>query len=445
MAPTTDTEREQPRATPGPGPAPARVAPRSGLDARVRVPGSKSISNRALVVAALARGESRLSGLLQSEDIDAMSRCLGALGVEIAPATESAAGTWRVGGTGGALRAPDTALDVHASGTAMRLLTAVATLAPGPVEIDGTARLRERPAGELVAALDALGAGARALGPGGCPPLRVAGGGLEGGSATIDARRSSQFVSAVLLVAPLARRDVRLALRDGVLASRPYVDVTLRCMQAFGAEARWAGDALEVSAGRGYRGRAFAIEPDASTAAYFFCAAALAGGRVRVEGLPGDSLQADMGLLDVLAAMGCRVERAPDGVAVRGPDGPLRGVDVDMNAMPDAVLALAVTAAFAEGTTRIRNVAHLRLKESDRLAALETELRRLGAGAQATGAGDLVVEPAPLRAAEIETYDDHRMAMAFALAGLRVPGISIRDPGCVAKSWPKYFEALEGL
>jgi len=414
------------------------IRPRGPLDATVRVPGSKSITNRAVLAAALARGESRLEGALASDDTEAMRRALAELGVEV----EAQGATWTVRGTGGVLAAPKRTLDARASGTTARFLAAAATLAAGPVVIDGSPRMRERPIDDLARALALLGAKVEVLGRDGCPPLRVAGGGLRGGRAPIDARRSSQFVSAVLLAAPCAREDVVLEPVGGVIVSRPYVELTLAVMRAFGADAGWAGPALRVAAGVGYRGSAYAIEPDASAAAYPFAAAAIAGGVVRVPGLPSDSQQADLGLLDVLARMGCKVERGADAIAVKG--GPLVGVDVDMNAMPDAVLALAVVALFAEGPTRIRNVANLRIKETDRLAALERELGRLGARARASADG-LEIEPGPLRGAAIETYDDHRMAMAFALAGLRVPGVVIREPGCVAKTWPDYFEALERL
>jgi 3-phosphoshikimate 1-carboxyvinyltransferase len=418
------------------------VAPRGPLDAVVAVPGSKSLSNRALVAAALARGESRLSGVLGSEDIEAMRAALVALGAEVQALGRHG---WRVRGSDGALRAPSGTLDARASGTAARFLTAIATLAPGPSLIDGTPRLRERPIADLAEALSRLGAEVEVLGRNGCPPVRIAGGGLPGGAAAVDARRSSQTVSALLLAAPYARADVELELVEGALVSRPYVELTLQVMRDFGAEAGWTpAGRLHVRAGHGYRGRRYAVEPDASSAAYFFCAAAIAGGRVRVPGLRPDSVQADLGLLAVLEQMGCRVARDAEGVEVTGPDGALAGVDVDMNAMPDAVLALAVTAAFASGPTRIRNVAHLRLKESDRLAALERELGKLGCAARAE-ADALAIEPGPLHGAEIATYDDHRMAMAFALAGLRVPGVVIRDPACVAKSWPKYFDALGRL
>jgi 3-phosphoshikimate 1-carboxyvinyltransferase len=201
---------------------------------------------------------------------------------------------------------------------------------------------------------------------------------------------------------------------------------------------------LHVSPEHRYRACDYAIEPDASTAAYFFAAAAIAGGRVLVEGLPRDSTQADMGFLDLLARMGCEVEAGASGIALRGPRGALKPVDVDMNAMPDAVLAAAVAALFADGTSRIRNVGNLRIKESDRLAALERELRRLGADARAD-ADSLVITPGPLRPADIATYADHRMAMAFALSGLRIPGVRICDPACVSKSWPGYFDALAAV
>jgi 3-phosphoshikimate 1-carboxyvinyltransferase len=421
---------------------PLEIQPRGPLEARVEVPGSKSDTNRALVLAALARGESELLGALDADDTSAMRDCLAGLGVAI---EEREPTRWRVHGCGGALAAPRQGLDVRASGTTARFVTAVATLAPGTTRIDGTARMRERPIDDLVHALRELGATIEIEGQRGCPPLRVQGGGLRGGRATIDASRSSQYVSAILLVAPYAELDLELHLKCGVLVSRPYVDLTLRAMRSFGAEAGWRGDAeLFVRAGLGYRGRAYRIEPDASSAAYVFTAAAVAGGRVRVPGLPADSAQPDLRLLDRLAEMGCRVSRRGDEVELAGPTGKLRALDVDMNESPDAVVALAVACLFADGPSTIRNVAQLRLHETDRLAALETELRRLGARAEA-GPDWLRVEPGPLHGAEIETYDDHRMAMSFALAGLRVPGVAIRDPACVAKTWPDYFSMLERL
>lgn len=418
------------------------ISPCGPLHATVRVPGSKSISNRALLVAGLAKGPSILEGVLDCDDTRVMARALQAMGAQI----QIEGDAWKLTGLDGRPRVPDGVIDVRASGTAARFLTAVAAaLVPGAVRLDGTARMRQRPIGALVDALRQLGADVVAEGAGGCPPVAARGGHWDGGRAVLDARQSSQYVSAVLQVAPYAADDVVLELQEGELVSRPYVELTLQCMRDFGAEASWRdASALWVRAGRPYAGRRYVIEPDASTAAYFFVAAAVTGGRVRVAGLPGASRQADMGLLVVLERMGCRVERGATYVEIEAPSKPLRAVDVDMNAMPDAVLAMAVAAAFAEGETTLRNIGNLRLKETDRLTALENELSKLGADARA-GEDWLRIRPGTLHGAEIETYDDHRMAMAFALAGLRVPGVVIRDPSCVSKSWPGYFDALQRL
>ena len=421
-------------------PSEIAIVPRGAIDARVRVPGSKSITNRALLVAALADGETTLDDVLDSDDTRVMARALERCGAEIVATGDAR----RVRGVAGRPRAGEALLDVGASGTAARFLTAAAALRPGESVVDGTARLRERPIAELVGALRALGVDASVEGARGCPPVRVRGGTAFGGDAEIDASQSSQYVSALLLVAPYATRPVRVRLRDGKLASRPYVEVTLDVMRAFGASAAWSDAATLAVEPGGYRARRFAVEPDASTAAYFFAAAAITGGRVVVEGLGRASRQADMGLLPIFERMGCHVDAREDAIELRGPADGLRAVDADMGDLPDAVLALAVTALFAPGTTRIRRVAHLRIKESDRLAALETELRKLGADARAD-ADSLVITPGTLRGAAIDTYDDHRMAMAFALAGLRVEGVRIRDPGCVSKSWPGYFDALAKL
>jgi len=418
------------------------IQPRGALDAVVRVPGSKSITNRAALIAALASGTSTLTGCLESDDTEAMREALRALGVTIDVRDD----TWTVRGRDGVLHAPHAPLDARASGTTARFLCAAATLADAPVVIDGAPRMRERPIVDLVDCLRALGAEAEVLGAHGCPPVRVKGGGLRGGRAPIDARRSSQFVSAVLLAAPYASEDVVLDPIDGAMVSTPYVDLTLQVMRAFGADATWIPHgSLRVARGHPYRARRYAVEPDASAAAYPFCAAAIAGGSVRVEGVRSDSLQADWKLLDVLSDMGCTIERDETSATVRRPEAArLSGIDVDMNEFPDAVLAIAVVALFADGPTRIENVANLRIKETDRLAALERELAKLGARAT-TGPDWLAIEPGPLRGASIDTYDDHRIAMAFALAGLRVPGVVIRDPRCVAKTWPDYFAALERL
>ncbi|MEE2664037.1 MAG: 3-phosphoshikimate 1-carboxyvinyltransferase [Myxococcota bacterium] len=417
------------------------IEPRGTLDLTLVVPGSKSITNRALLAAALAAGESRLESPLDSDDTRVMREALAQLGIEI----RADGGDLTVLGRGGRLLAPVEHLSLGNAGTAMRFLTAACTLAEGPAVLDGDQRMRERPIGDLVNALAGLGAELELLQATGCPPLRTTGGGLPGGTVEIDASRSSQYVSAILLAAPYAASDVEVRCRDGSIASRPYVDVTLQVMTDFGAEARWLDDATGVSvrSGRPYHARHYPIEPDASSAIYPLCAAAIRGGRARVVGIPPDSKQSDLALLELLERMGCQVIRGDAFVEIRAPEAGLVSLSsVDMNALPDAVVGYAVVALFANGPTRIENVGHLRIKESDRLHALETELARLG-GRVKTGDDWIEIRPGPLHGAEVETYDDHRMAMAFALAGLRVPGVVIRDPACVSKSWPDFFTSFE--
>ena len=437
--------------------APQRLAieTRGRLDGRVAVPGSKSITNRALLLAALADGTSRLTGGLESDDTVVMRAALEATGIGLEAETAGGADsaeTWVVRGRGGRFEIPaptrdgSLVLDCGNSGTTVRFLTAALTLATGSVVVDGNARMRERPISDLVTSLRALGAEVTIEGSDDCPPIRLAGGGLPGGAALIDGSQSSQYVSAIALIAPYADEDIELDFKDGMIVSRPYIDLTLQVMGAFGARAEWRDrDRLWIKAGQRYQARDYTIEPDASSAAYAFCAAAIAGGRVSVSGVPADSQQADFKILGLLERMGCGVERDGDTVSVTGPKDALRSLgEIDMNDFPDAALAYAVVALFADGPTTIQNVANLRIKETDRLAALETELRKLGARAQ-TGPDWLRIEPAPMRGAEIETYDDHRMAMSFALAGLRIPGVVILDPSCVSKTWPAYFEAFQGL
>lgn len=418
-----------------------RIDPRRTFDAVVEVPGSKSITNRALLTAALAEGSSQLVRPLASEDTAVMVDALTALGCKIQRGKES----WTIHGLRGKLRRPESTVQTENSGTTARFITAASALADGPVVIDGSPRMRQRPIQDLADALAALGVRIDVLGKDGCPPVRVHGPEFPGGHAAIDASRSSQYVSALLLAAPYARNDVVLALQDGVLVSRPYVELTMQVMRAFGGHVDWTPDGeIRVSRERRYRARTYRVEPDASSAVYAFCSAAVTGGRARVEGISGRSIQADLAVLPILEQMGCRVLRGDDFIEVRGPMDRLLPVDTDMNELPDAALAIAVVALFAAGETRIRNVANLRLKESNRLLALETELRKLGAEARAT-ADSLTIEPGPLHGAEIDTYDDHRMAMAFSMAGLRVEGVVIQNPGCVSKTWPEYFSSLGHL
>lgn len=410
---------------------------RRPVEALVRPPGSKSLTNRALLVASLARGGvSRLGGPLEADDTVLMRNGLRAFGVMIDDVDDP----WLVLGTGGDLKVPDL-VDAGASGTTARFLTALAALTPGPVRVDGTERMRERPIAELADALASLGA--RVTTSDGYPPVTVCGGKLQGGSVEVDASRSSQFLSAVLMIAPMLDRPTSVRPKDGIVVSRPYVTSTLEVMRAFGARLEETPDGYLVHPG-GYRTAAYEIEADASAAAYPLVAAAILGGVVTIDGIPATSTQADLRLVEVLEQMGCRVHRSGNRLHLAGPSSRLRGVDVDMNAAPDAVLALAVACLFADGPSRIRNVGNLRLKETDRLAALEAELNRVGASARVEG-DDLIVVPGRLRPARIKTYQDHRMAMSFALAGLVVDGIEILDPECVTKTWPGYFEMLEKL
>jgi 3-phosphoshikimate 1-carboxyvinyltransferase len=411
----------------------ARIA---APDATVRVPGSKSLTNRAFVCAALANGASRLVGWLESDDTQAMSEGLARLGVRVEPAGADVI----VHGTGGNFAIPLHPIDCKASGTTIRFLTACAALVPGRVVLDGVPRMRERPIQDLADALSALGITVRTVA--GCPPVTVQGGRLAGGRVAVDASKSSQFLTALLMIAPFAERDVEITAAQ--ITSRPYVDLTLDIMSAFGISVDVKGDTFRVRGGQPYRPRTYHVEPDASAATYFFAAAAVTGGRVKVDGLSASSLQADVRFVEVLERMGCSVERGPRWISVRGPRY-LHGVDMDLNALPDSALTMAVVALFARGRTAIRNVPNLRLKETDRMAALKTELTKLGARVETT-ATDLVIDPpAQVSPARIATYQDHRMAMSFAVAGLAADGIVIEDPECVSKTFPGFFEELKKL
>jgi 3-phosphoshikimate 1-carboxyvinyltransferase len=416
------------------------IQPSGPLRGSLRPPGSKSITNRALVCAALADGESLLAGALDSEDTRVMIEALARLGIDVEhdPASDAI----RVAGCAGRLPAERADLFVGNSGTTTRFLTAMLTLGRGVYRLDGASRMRQRPIADLLDALRQLGADAVAESPGGCPPVFVRAGGLRGGRATVAGDISSQFLSGLLMAAPYADADVELVV-DGSLVSRPYVDMTLAVMASFGVRLECPeASRFRVSAPRHYRGRRYAIEPDASAASYFFAAAAITQGEVTVEGLSRGSLQGDVAFCDCLAEMGCEVHSAADSITVVGK--PLRGIDVDMNAISDTVQTLAAAALFADGPTTIRGVAHIRHKETDRIHAMATELRKLGAEVEEHADG-LTIAPRILHGAEIDTYDDHRMAMSLALAGLRVPGVVIRDPGCTAKTYPRYFDDLRRL
>jgi 3-phosphoshikimate 1-carboxyvinyltransferase len=417
------------------------IIPTGPLSGTIRPPGSKSITNRALLCAALADGESLLTGALESEDTGVMIDGLRRLGMPVAQ--DTTARTLRVTGCGGRLPARGGELYVANSGTTMRFLAAVAALAHGRFRLDGTPRMRQRPIQDLLDALVQLGVDARSEQGTGAPPVVIEAAGLRGGRATIAGDVSSQFLSGLLMAAPYAAAPVELAVA-GPLVSQPYVEMTLAVMRAFGVAVGTKGLAeFHVPVDRPYQGRHYAIEPDASAASYFFAAAAITGGRITVEGLSRSSLQGDVAFCDCLERMGCRIDFGPDSITVWGQ--PLHGnVTLDMNAISDTVQTLGAVALFADGPTMITGVAHIRHKETDRLRALATELRKLGAGVDEQPDG-LRIVPGDLHGAEIETYDDHRMAMSLALVGLRVPGVIIRDPGCTRKTYPGYFDDLGRL
>jgi len=421
---------------------------RGPINARVSLPGSKSITNRALVAAALADGHSLISNVLLAEDTRLMVEVLRALGMAVT--VDEADQVAEVTGCRGQLPASDGQFFCGNSGTTMRFCAALVALGTGRYELDGVARMRERPIGRLVTALQTLGAGVEFLGADGYPPIAVHARGLTGGEVSFHSPESSQFVSAVLLAAPYAARDVFIDL-IGDIPSVPYLKLTTAIMDRFGVavlEQYRKGQArLIVAAPQRYQGAPFVVEPDASNATYFIAAAAVAGGKVTIEQLGTDSVQGDTRFVDVLEQMGCRIERKPTELTVIGPaEGQsLKGLEIDLNEMPDTVQTLAVVALFAEGPTVIRNVANLRVKETDRLAALQAELTKLGAKVETTTDSLVIVPPTQIQPATIDTYDDHRMAMSFALAGLRCDGIVIRDPECVGKTFPDFFERFAKL
>jgi 3-phosphoshikimate 1-carboxyvinyltransferase len=410
----------------------------------VSVPGSKSITNRALVLAALSDPSkgSELRGVLRSEDTEVMVEALRALGFRLHVDWDKSTIHVRRGPSASPIPASSADLFVANSGTTMRFLTAMVALGHGTYHLDGVTRMRERPIDDLLSALDQLGASCRCEREQGFPPVAIASKGLRGGKISVRGDVSSQFLSGLLMAAPLANNDVTIDVQ-GELVSKPYVAMTANMMEEFGASVETDSMThFHVSKLPWYRGVEYEIEPDASAASYFFAAAAVAGGHVTVLGIPEDSLQGDVSFVDALEEMGCRVDSCSSGITVHGRS--LRGIEVDMNDISDTVMTLAAVACFAKGPTTIRNVAHIRHKETDRLTALATELRRIGAEVTEFADG-LTIEPRPLHGAMIDTYNDHRMAMSMALVGLKVPGIVIKNPACVAKTYPGFFEDLEQL
>lgn len=381
-----------------------------------------------------------LSGALVSDDTRVMIDALNALGIPVR--SEQDGTRLLVFGKGGTIPVASAELFVGNSGTTVRFLTAMLAVGRGRFKLDGVPRMRERPIRDLLSSLSQLGVPATSEAGNGCPPVILEAAGLPGGRATIRGDVSSQFLSGLLMAAPYARSPVQLTI-SGQLVSQPYVRMTLAVMKSFGIDL--SSDELsqfDIAAPRRYAGCQYEIEPDASAASYFWAAAAITGGTVTVEGLSQNSLQGDVAFCDCLRQMGCEVRYETNATTVVGR--PLRGIDVNMNAISDTVQTLGAVALFAEGPTTIRGVGHIRHKETDRIGALATELRKLGASVDELDDG-LRITPGLLRGATIETYDDHRMAMSLALAGLKQPGVIINDPDCTAKTYPDFFQDLEKL
>ncbi|MCX7823623.1 MAG: 3-phosphoshikimate 1-carboxyvinyltransferase [Syntrophobacterales bacterium] len=408
----------------------------------IKLPGSKSMTHRAMLMGALSDRPVTIVNPLQSEDTLYTAKALEKLGCELKWEIEE--GRLELSPLRHKSLGKDRTIDffVGNSGTTMRLLIGFLGAIEGRFVLDGSGRMRERPVGPVVESLSQLGVDCKFLKHEGYPPVEITSCGLEGGTVIVDARKSSQFLSAVLIASPQAKRDVVIRWLDPV-ASYPYVSMTIRMMEERGIRVeRSSSCELLVKAPQVYKGGTWIVEGDCSSASYFWATAALTGGLVRTEPVFRKSYQGDSGLLEILSSMGCTVRRGDTWVEVRGPDR-LHSVEVDMNDMPDMVPTLAVLGAFATGKTVIKRVGHLRIKESDRLRAVASELSRLGTVVE-EGEDFLIIHgETASRGAEIETYDDHRIAMAFSLAGLKIPGVRIKNPDVVRKSFPNYWQVWE--
>ena len=417
--------------------------PINKINGDVFLPGSKSLSNLALLLASLADGVTTITNLLVSDDINHMLNALKSLGIKY---TLSDCGTeCAVVGNNGFFKI-DEPLELYLgnAGTAMRPLCAALAASAGEFTLTGEPRMYERPIGDLVDALRSLGATIEYLGDEGFPPLRIRGGSLSGGSVDMDCHLSSQFLSAFLLAAPLAKEDVNINIK-GTLVSVPYIDITLAIMARFGVKVVHDNyQHFHIQSGQNYTSPGdIGIEPDASSASYFLAAAAIKGGTVRVNGLSRNALQGDVKFVDVLEAMGAKVTWGENFVEVTR--GELNGVDLDLNHIPDAAMTIAVVALFAKGKTRIRNIYNWRVKETDRLAAMACELRKVGAEVEEGEDYIEVSAPTEFKEATIDTYNDHRMAMCFSLVALGPKAVIINDPACTSKTFPAYFEFFKTI
>ncbi|MEA1935518.1 MAG: 3-phosphoshikimate 1-carboxyvinyltransferase [Thermodesulfobacteriota bacterium] len=416
------------------------IKPIKNLDAEVSIPGSKSYTQRALIIASLAHGKSFLRNYLISEDTGYLIDGLRSLGSEILTTDEDII----ICGTGGNITNPGKEIYLGNNGTAMRFLTSIVSLGKGKFSLGGDSRLCERPVNPLLDALRALGVDAHSKNKNGCPPVIINSNGIRGGSATFTNIQSSQYISSILICAPFAEKDTEINLK-GSMVSLPYIDMTIETMTEFGVEVvRKSQDHYIIKSNQQYAGLRYMVEGDVSNASYFFLAAALCKGKTRVININPDTLQGDIGLLDIMEKLGCSVVRGDNWVEVTGKEMNRGEYVFDMGNMPDVVPTLAVLAAVRSGRTVIKNVSHLRVKESDRIAALVNELNRIGVRAEETDDG-LIIDGGRPHAAEIETYNDHRIAMSFAMLGLATPNIKIKNKDCVNKSFPCFWDELERL
>ncbi len=414
------------------------------IDGEIHLPGSKSLSNRALLLAALAKGTTTITNLLESDDTRHMLNALKKLGVVYTLSKDGSKCV--VEGMGRAFEnAEPIELFLGNAGTAMRPLTAALTLGRGHYLLTGEPRMKERPIGHLVDALREAGATITYLENEGYPPLSIEADGLRGGSVSIHGAISSQFLTALLMAAPLADEDMQIEI-IGELVSKPYIDITLDMMARFGVTVEHDNyQRFEVKARQHYISPGtFLVEGDASSASYFLAAAAIKGGRVKVTGIGKGSIQGDVSFAEVLEKMGAKVEWGDDYIAVSRAQR-LQGIDMDFNHIPDAAMTIATTALFAEGKTTLRNIYNWRVKETDRLSAMATELRKVGATVEEGEDYLTITPPAQLKHAAIDTYDDHRMAMCFSLLALDPVSVTINDPECTAKTFPTYFETLKAI
>ncbi|ACS86026.1 3-phosphoshikimate 1-carboxyvinyltransferase [Musicola paradisiaca] len=419
------------------------LQPVSLVNGTINLPGSKSVSNRALLLAALAEGTTRLTNLLDSDDVRHMLNALKALGVSYTLSDDRT--VCEITGLGHAFETSERLeLFLGNAGTAMRPLTAALCLTAGDIVLTGEPRMKERPIGHLVDALRQGGAGIDYLEQENYPPLRLRGG-FVGGDISVDGSVSSQFLTALLMTAPLAPQDTRITIQ-GDLVSKPYIDITLHMMKAFGVDVTNAEyRTFAIAGNQHYRAPGdYLVEGDASSASYFLAAAAIRGGTVRVTGVGRKSVQGDVRFADVLEKMGAQIRWGDDYIECQR--GELHAIDMDMNHIPDAAMTIATTALFAQGgTTTLRNIYNWRVKETDRLAAMAIELRKVGAEVEEGHDYICITPPKQLQAAEIGTYNDHRMAMCFSLVALSDTPVTILDPKCTAKTFPDYFQQLERL